>query len=112
MTDEERERSDMRIDTESFNRRNGEIIPTDDIDKDVVDQYYLAEDKAEIKRMCWEQNNAEYLKDQKKKKEQKEQEARFKQKYNDQQSHLYSISESGQSGLIAGIGGNKKLYSD
>lgn len=43
----------MEINTLSFNSRKGEVIPIDDIDDAVIDQYFLTEDESKLKQMIW-----------------------------------------------------------
>ena len=50
----------MSINTTSFNTKQGEIIPIDDIDDKIFDHLMLSESEVEIKRMLWDQQNAEY----------------------------------------------------
>lgn len=54
----------MTIDTVKFNTKEGEIIPIDDVDDSLVQQYYLSKEKKMLKEMIWKTQNADYLKQQ------------------------------------------------
>lgn len=43
----------MTIDTVKFNSKEGEIIPIDDVDDALVQQYYLSKEKKMLKEMIW-----------------------------------------------------------
>lgn len=43
----------MTIDTTKFNTKEGEIIPIDDVDDSLVQQYYLSKEKKMLKEMIW-----------------------------------------------------------
>jgi hypothetical protein len=51
----------MQINTLSFNSKPGEIIPIDDIDDAIVNQYFLTEEQSRLKELIWKSQNADYL---------------------------------------------------
>lgn len=54
---------DMTIDTKKFNTKEGQIISVDDVDDGVVQQYYLSEQKRNLKRMLWEAKHGDWVKE-------------------------------------------------
>ena len=72
LADEDKDRMDMSIDTKKFNSKEGEIIPIDDVDDNLINQYYLSEQKRNLKRMLWEAKHGDWVRQQERKAKERE----------------------------------------
>ena len=79
MDPDEYKRTNMAIDTLTYNTKEGEIIPLDDIDVErYIDPYILTDEQSQLKETIWRSQNADYLKQLKKRKKKEEEKRRLK----------------------------------
>ena len=87
---------DMTIDTKKFNTKEGQIISVDDVDDGVVQQYYLSEQKRNLKRMLWEAKHGDWVKEQERKAKDRD---AYKKRTKQQEVIMSQVSALSASGM-------------